>query len=65
MHSSQHVQEQELPLRYLKLVRSSSRHQMQIGAVTIKLPGTLTNLLRGAMIPIVALARPDDDGIKK
>ena len=33
-------------------------------AVTIKLPLTFTNSPRGAMIPIVALARPDEDGIK-
>lgn len=40
-------------------------HLKQIGkAVIIKLPLTLTNSPKGAMIPIVALARPDEDGIK-
>ena len=33
-------------------------------AVIIKLGRTFTNSPSGAMIPIVALARPDEDGIK-
>ena len=33
-------------------------------AVIITLGRTLTNSPNGAMIPIVALARPDEDGIK-
>lgn len=34
-------------------------------AVITRLAGTFTNSPRGAMIPIEAPARPDEDGIKK